>query len=90
MLPTLMYHIKESIHGHTTTQVWSARHDLGVVDYKALIGLLLLWLPHFCARCGASQKDLNPDTTSSSKDKCFHISREKKRKYTNVGEALVL
>jgi hypothetical protein len=35
-----------------------------VVDYKALTRLLLLWVPHFRARRGASLKDLNPDTTS--------------------------
>jgi hypothetical protein len=46
-----------------------------VVDYKALIGLSLLWVPHFHARCGASLKDLNPDTTSTSKAKCFFVSR---------------
>jgi hypothetical protein len=34
-----------------------------VVDYKALTGLALLRVPHFCARRGASLKDLNPDTT---------------------------
>jgi hypothetical protein len=34
-----LYHNKESTQGDTTTQVWPARHDLGVVDYKALIGL---------------------------------------------------
>jgi hypothetical protein len=45
------------------------------VDYKVLIGLSLLWVPHFYARCGASLKDLNPDTTSMSKTKCFLISR---------------
>jgi hypothetical protein len=62
----------ESTRGDTTTQVWLAHHDLGMVDYKALIGLSLLWVPHFCARHGASLKDLNPDTTSASKAKCSH------------------
>jgi hypothetical protein len=70
-----LYHSKESTEGNTATQVWSAHHDHGVVDYKALTGLSLLWVPHFCAMCGASLKDLNPDTTSASKTKCFLISR---------------
>jgi hypothetical protein len=61
-----------------------------VVDYKALIGLSLLWIPHFRARHGASLKDLNPDTTSMSKDKCFPISRQNTRKHTNVGKLLKL
>jgi hypothetical protein len=39
-----------------------------MVDYKALIGLSLLRVPNFHARHGASLKDLNPDTTSVSKD----------------------
>jgi hypothetical protein len=63
----------ESTQGDRTTQVWPARHDLGMVDYKALIGLSLLWVPHFRARRGASLKDLNPDTTSLSKAKCFLV-----------------
>jgi hypothetical protein len=46
-----------------------------VVDYKAIIGLLLLRVPHFHARHGTSLKDLNPDTTSASKAKCFLVSR---------------
>jgi hypothetical protein len=50
-----------------------AHHDVGVVDYKALIGLSLLLVPHFHARHEASVKDLNPDTTSASKAKCFLI-----------------
>jgi hypothetical protein len=45
------------------------------VDYKALIGLSLLWVPHFYARREASLKDLNSDTTSMSKAKCFLISQ---------------
>jgi hypothetical protein len=44
------------------------------VDYKALTGLSLLWVPHFRARRGVSLKDLNSDTTSTSKVKCFLIS----------------
>jgi hypothetical protein len=31
-------------------------------------------VPHFRARHGASLKDLNPDTTSVSKAKCFPVS----------------
>jgi hypothetical protein len=42
-----------------------------MVDYKALIGLSLLRVPHFCARCGASLRILNPGTTSTSKAKYF-------------------
>jgi hypothetical protein len=45
-----------------------------VVDYKALIRLSLMWVPHFCARHGASLKDLNPNATSASKAKCFLVS----------------
>jgi hypothetical protein len=45
-----------------------------VVNYKALIGLSLLWVPHFRARRGASLKDLNLDTTFMSKAKCFLVS----------------
>jgi hypothetical protein len=56
-------------------QAWPAHHDLSVVDYKALTGLSLLWVPHFRARRGASLKDLNMDTTSMSKAKCFLVSR---------------
>jgi hypothetical protein len=65
----------ESTQGDTIAQVWLAHRDLDVVDYKALIGLSLLWVLHFCARHGASLKDLNLDTTSMSKDKCFLVSR---------------
>jgi hypothetical protein len=71
-------------------QVWLAHHDLGVVDYKALTGLSLLQVPHFHTRCGASLKDLNPDTTFVSKAKCFLISRWNTRKHTNVGKPLEL
>jgi hypothetical protein len=70
-----MYHGKESRQGDTITQVWPARHDLSVVDYTALIGLSLLWVPHFHARRGASLNDLNLDTTFASKAKCFLVSR---------------
>jgi hypothetical protein len=37
------------------------------VDYKALIGLSLLWVPHFYVRHEASLKDLNLDTTCTVK-----------------------
>jgi hypothetical protein len=83
MLPTLFCSLgfsltvsQQGIHiGDTATQVWPARHDLGVVDYKALTGLSLLQVPHFRVRHGASVKDLNPDTTSVSKVKCFTVSQ---------------
>jgi hypothetical protein len=71
-------------------QVSPARHDHDVVDYKALTGLSLLRVPHFLARHGASLKDLNPNTTSVSKAKCFPVSRQNTRKHTNVGKALEL
>jgi hypothetical protein len=48
--------------GDIAAQVCPTHHDLGVVDYEALIGLSFLRVPHFRARCGASLKDLNPDT----------------------------
>jgi hypothetical protein len=68
-----MYHNKESTEGDIAAQVWQAHHDPDVVDYKALIGLSLLQVPHFRARRGASLKDLNLDTTSMSKAKCFPV-----------------
>jgi hypothetical protein len=68
------YHSKESTQGDTAAQVWPPHHNHGVVDYKALIGLSLLRVPHFHARPGASLKDLNIDTTSTSKAKYFIIS----------------
>jgi hypothetical protein len=64
----------ESTQGDTAAQVWPAQHDLGVVDF-ALIGLSLLRVTRFLARHGASLKDLNLDTLSMSKAKCFPISR---------------
>jgi hypothetical protein len=76
--PGGMYHSKEFTQEGTldsSTWVWPSGHNLGVVDYKALTGLSLLRVPHFCARRGASLKDLNSDTTSMSKAKCFLISR---------------
>jgi hypothetical protein len=57
------------------TQVWPAFYNLCVVDYKALTGLLLLWVPHFQARHVASLKVIHSDTTSVSITKCFLISR---------------
>jgi hypothetical protein len=70
-----LYHSKKSTQGDTIAQVWLANHNLGVVDYIALIGLSLLWVPYFHARHGASLKDLDPDTMSVSKAKCFLISQ---------------
>jgi hypothetical protein len=70
-----VYHSKESTQGDTTSQVWLAHHDLGMVDYRALTRLSLLRVPHFRARHGASLKDLNSDTMSASKDKCFPVSQ---------------
>jgi hypothetical protein len=72
------------------TQVWPARHNLDVVDYKALIGLSLLRIPHFRARHGASLKVIHPDSTSTSITKCFLISRRNTRKHTNVGKSIEL
>jgi hypothetical protein len=69
------YITEESTQRDTVAQVWLARHNLSMVEYKALIGLSLLWLPQFHARPRASLKDLNPDTTSMRKAKCFPISR---------------
>jgi hypothetical protein len=76
--------------GDIAAQVWPTHHDLGVVDYKAPTRLSLLWVPHFCARRGASLKDLNMDTTSTSKAKCFPVGRQNTRKHSNVGKALEL
>jgi hypothetical protein len=86
----ILYHIKESTQGSIATEVWPAHHNLIVVDYKALIGLSLLWVPHFCARHGASLKAFNLDTTSMSITKCFLVSRRNTRKHTNVGKSLKL
>jgi hypothetical protein len=69
-----LYHSKESTQGDTTAQVWLGCHNLDVVDYKALTGLSLLWVPHFHARGGVSLKDLNLETTSTSKAKYFPVS----------------
>jgi hypothetical protein len=93
MTPGRTYHSKESTQGGTfnsSTWVWPARHNLNMVDYKALTGLSLLQVPHFRARHGASLKDLNPDTTSTSKVKCFLVSWWNTRKHTNVGKPLKL
>jgi hypothetical protein len=88
-----MYHSKESTQGGTldsSTWVWLARHNLGVVDYKALTGLSLLWVPHFHTRRGAPLKDSNLDTTFASKAKCFLVSRWNTRKHSNIGKPLEL
>jgi hypothetical protein len=61
-----------------------------MVDYKALIELSLLWVPHFLARRRALLKDLNPNTTSVSKAKGFLVSRWNIRKHTNVCKPLEL
>jgi hypothetical protein len=61
-----------------------------VVDYKALTGLSLLQVPHIYARLGASLKDLNLNTMSASKAKCFLVYQRNTRKHTNVGKPLVL
>jgi hypothetical protein len=54
---------------------WPARHNLAVVDYKALTGLSLLQVPHFHARRVALLKVIHPDTMSTSITKCFLVSR---------------
>jgi hypothetical protein len=46
----------------------------GCYNYKALTELSLLRVPHFLARRGVSLKDLHPDTTFTSKDKCFLVT----------------
>jgi hypothetical protein len=61
-----------------------------MVDYKALIGLSLLQVPHFRARRGASLKVIHPDTTSVSITKCFLVSRQNMRKHTNISKSLNL
>jgi hypothetical protein len=98
MLPTLLPDLgiklivsQQRIHTREySTQVWPARHDLDVVDFKALTGLSLLWVPHFCVRHGASLKDLNPNTTSMSKVKCYLVSQWNIRKHTNIDKPLEL
>jgi hypothetical protein len=67
-----------------------AHHNLGVVDYKALIGLSLLRVPHFRARRRALLKVIHSDTTSVSITKCFLVSRQNTRKHTNIGKSLEL
>jgi hypothetical protein len=67
-----------------------AHHNLGVVDYKALIGLSLLRVPHFRVRRRASLKVIHSDTTSVSITKCFLVSRQNTRKHTNIGKSLEL
>jgi hypothetical protein len=88
--PGRMYHSKDSTQGGTldsSTQVWPARHNLGVVDYKALTWPSHLWVPHFCARRGASIKVIHPNTTSVNITKRFLISRWNMRKHTNAGKS---
>jgi hypothetical protein len=65
----------ESTQGSIATQVWLAHHNLSVVDYKALMGLSLLWVPHFRARHGGSLKVIHSDTMSVSITKCFLVGR---------------
>jgi hypothetical protein len=57
------------------TQVWPDRHNLSVVDYKALTELSLLRAPQFRARHGASLKIIHQDTMYTSITKCFLASR---------------
>jgi hypothetical protein len=80
----------ESTQGGIATQVWPARHNLGVMDYKALIGLSLLQVPYLCARRGASLKVIHSNNTSTSMTMCFLVSRRNTRKHTNVSKSLEL
>jgi hypothetical protein len=57
---------------------------------QSLTRLSLLWVPHFRASCGASLKDLNLDTTSANKAKCFLVSRWNMRKHSKIGKPLKL
>jgi hypothetical protein len=61
-----------------------------MVDYKALIGLSLLRVPHFHVRHAASLKVIHPDTTSVSITKCFLAGRRNTRKHTNADKSLKL
>jgi hypothetical protein len=61
-----------------------------MVDYKALIGLSLLRVPHFRARHGASLQVIHLNTTSASIMKCFLVSQQNTRKHTNIGKSLEL
>jgi hypothetical protein len=61
-----------------------------MVDYKAVTGLALLWVPHIRARRGGSLKVIHLDTTSASITKCFLVSRRNTRKHTNIGKSLEL
>jgi hypothetical protein len=72
--PTNTYHSKESTQGGIATQVWLARHNLDVVDYKALPEPSLMRVPHFRARHGASLKVIHLDTMSANITKCFLVS----------------
>jgi hypothetical protein len=44
---------------------YAGSSHLGVVDYEAQIGMSLLWVPYFHARCEASLPVLLPDTSSA-------------------------
>jgi hypothetical protein len=68
----------------------NTRHNLSVVDYKALAGLSFLRVPHFCVRHGASLKVIHLDTIAVSITKCFLVSRRNTRKHTNVSKSLEL
>jgi hypothetical protein len=88
-----MYHSKKSTQGGTldsSSQVWPSCHNLCVVDYKALTGLSLLWVPHFRARHGDSLNVIHPDTTATSITKCFVVTQQNTRKHTNIGNPLEL
>jgi hypothetical protein len=61
-----------------------------MVDFKALTGLSLLQVPHFCARRGASLKVIHLDTMSASITKCVLVSRRNARKHTNISNPLEL
>jgi hypothetical protein len=61
-----------------------------MVDYKALIGLSLLRIPHFRARHGASLKVIHLDTKSTSIMMCFLVSQRNMRNHTDVGKSLKL
>jgi hypothetical protein len=68
----------------------TAHYNLGVVDYKALIGLSPLQVPHFRIRHGASLKVIHPDTTSASITKCSLVSQWNMMKHTNISKSLEL
>jgi hypothetical protein len=80
----------ESTQGGIAIQVWPTRHNLSVVDFNVITGLSLLRVPHFRAMHGPSLKIIHPDTTFTSINKCFLVSRRNTRKHTNVGKSLEL